>query len=268
MCDAEATRTFVDGIANASLVMLPSVGHGFSVEKNWMPQFKDAFQHIVYRKTAEDAVNPKPDSLADLPLVENGLPNPKGKPLAIIVTGDGGWASIDRDIGGAMNKSGVNVVGLNSLQYFWSEKTPEQSAKRPRPHPALVRGCLAALQHHADRLFPRRGSAALHGQQPAARTSKAASAPSRCWPSATTPRSPSMSPTGCSPESTTVCRSSPKPTRSPPPTGCASTARRKPPTACVRPWTPSKFTIIKTKGGHHFDGDYNFLADAILKASI
>ena len=77
----------------------------------------------------EDAVNPKPDSLADLPLVENGLPEPKGKPLAIIVTGDGGWASIDRDIGGAMNKSGVNVVGLNSLQYFWSEKTPEQSAK-------------------------------------------------------------------------------------------------------------------------------------------
>ena len=29
----------------------------------------------------------------------------------------------------------------------------------------------------------------------------------------------------------------------------------------------ARFTIIKTKGGHHFDGDYNFLADAILKAS-
>ncbi len=48
----QATKTFVDGIANASLVSLPNVGHGFSVEKNWMPQFKDSFQHIVHRNTA------------------------------------------------------------------------------------------------------------------------------------------------------------------------------------------------------------------------
>lgn len=129
VCDATATKAFVDGIGNASIVMLPQVGHGFSVEKNWLPQFKDAFKAIVEKRKTADAASPKPEPLNDLPIIENGVSGPNGKPLAVILTGDGGWASIDREIGGALNKSDINVVGLNTLQYFWNPKSPDQSAR-------------------------------------------------------------------------------------------------------------------------------------------
>jgi type IV secretory pathway VirJ component len=266
VCNAAATKTFVDGIANASLVSLPNVGHGFSVEKNWMPQFKDAFQHIVHRKTAEDAVNPKPDSLSDLPLVENGLPDPKGKPLAIIVTGDGGWASIDRDIGGAMNKSGVNVVGLNSLQYFWSEKTPEQTAKdldrilrwyeaawQPSSImvigyslgadalPFMVNNLPADQQSHI-------GTVAMLGAGHDATLAVHVSD----WLF-----SGSHDGLPIKPEADKIAAANRM---------CFYGEEEAADSLCPG-LDGSKFTIIKTKGGHHFDGDYNFLADTILKAS-
>lgn len=46
----EATREFVGRVPDARAVMLPHVGHGFSVERNWMPQFRDAVRHIETRR--------------------------------------------------------------------------------------------------------------------------------------------------------------------------------------------------------------------------
>ena len=42
-----------------------------------------------------------------------------------MVSGDGGWAGIDKQIAEALNKDGISVVGLNSLQYFWTKKDPD-----------------------------------------------------------------------------------------------------------------------------------------------
>lgn len=46
----------------------------------------------------------------------------------MVISGDGGWANIDKDIGEALGKQGVAVVGLNSLRYFWEAKSPEVAA--------------------------------------------------------------------------------------------------------------------------------------------
>ena len=40
-----------------------------------------------------------------------------------------GWVGIDKQIGETLNKDGVPVVGLNSLQYFWEKRSPEIAAK-------------------------------------------------------------------------------------------------------------------------------------------
>jgi type IV secretory pathway VirJ component len=65
--------------------------------------------------------------VADLPLVElRATGTPVGS-LAVMLSGDGGWASIDRDIGGALAARGVDVVGLNSLRYFWTRRTPDSA---------------------------------------------------------------------------------------------------------------------------------------------
>jgi type IV secretory pathway VirJ component len=65
-------------------------------------------------------------TLADLPLVELRPAHPSAE-LAVVVSGDGGWASIDRQIGETFAAGGLPVVGLNSLQYFWKAKTPDQA---------------------------------------------------------------------------------------------------------------------------------------------
>lgn len=69
-----------------------------------------------------------PAGLADLPLIE--LPaTPHGKLLAIILSGDGGWRDLDKTIAEKLQADGVSVVGWDSLRYFWSKKSPAQTAR-------------------------------------------------------------------------------------------------------------------------------------------
>lgn len=126
VCHADETQRYVGQVSNGEVVLLPKVGHGFSVQKNWMPQFRAAFAKVI---ASGQWVQPSHEpSLSDLPLVE--LPSTGDyDALAIIVSGDGGWAGIDRDVGNGLVGRGVPVVGLNSLRYFWSPRTPEQGAK-------------------------------------------------------------------------------------------------------------------------------------------
>ena len=123
-CSTQDTKTFVGKISNAELIELPKVGHAPSVENNWMPQIKAAFQKITGSQQAQAVPTRAADELADLPLV--ALPAAgKSDTLAVIVSGDGGWASIDKQVAEALKKDGINVVGLNSLQYFWEKKEPD-----------------------------------------------------------------------------------------------------------------------------------------------
>jgi type IV secretory pathway VirJ component len=65
--------------------------------------------------------------LADLPLVS--LPaKPTHGTMAIVYSGDGGWRDLDKSIGDVFQKEGVPTIGVDSLRYFWSKKTPEQTS--------------------------------------------------------------------------------------------------------------------------------------------
>jgi type IV secretory pathway VirJ component len=48
--------------------------------------------------------------------------------LAIIYSGDGGWRDLDKQIGEYLAARGLPVVGVDSLRSFWSHKTPEEMA--------------------------------------------------------------------------------------------------------------------------------------------
>ena len=48
--------------------------------------------------------------------------------LALFFSGDGGWRDLDKAIGDEMGKQGVHVVGIDSLRYFWSKRTPREIA--------------------------------------------------------------------------------------------------------------------------------------------
>ena len=126
VCKPAAIDAFVTEVAGAAVVRLPKVGHGFSVQRNWMPQFRAAYRTIVDRTQAEG--KPIPVAIQDLPVTEVAADNRSSKQFALLLTGDGGWAGLDQDVSARLAALGTPVVGFNSLKYFWTQRTPEQTA--------------------------------------------------------------------------------------------------------------------------------------------
>lgn len=63
----------------------------------------------------------------DVPVVE--MPAGASSPfLAVILSGDGGWRDIDTSIATYFHGKGINVVGFDSLKYFWTRKPPDTVA--------------------------------------------------------------------------------------------------------------------------------------------
>ncbi|HEX6616332.1 MAG TPA: AcvB/VirJ family lysyl-phosphatidylglycerol hydrolase [Gemmatimonadales bacterium] len=124
-CSVTAAEQFVSRIRGARMVRLSGVGHGFGVQSHWMPAFRDAFEQLTGTSMAGAPAAPE---VHDLPLIELPARGGSGM-LAVVVSGDGGWASIDRRIGETLQARGVSVVGLNALQYFWHARTPDESSR-------------------------------------------------------------------------------------------------------------------------------------------
>ena len=202
------------------------------------------------------------DTLAGLPLVELPVTAP-GRLMAVIYSGDGGWRDIDKDIAGRLQEKGVPVVGVDSLRYFWSEKTPEQIAadlgliidhyreawqrpdvllvgysfgadvlpfaynRLPAPTQAAVaRIALLGLSYTADLVIHVTGWLGVesHG--------------------GSLPTVPELA-------------------RLPPALVQCFHGAEEQETACAAPEL-ARARIVETPGGHHFDGDYAKLADEIL----
>ncbi|MEI6259394.1 MAG: AcvB/VirJ family lysyl-phosphatidylglycerol hydrolase [Deltaproteobacteria bacterium] len=62
-----------------------------------------------------------------LPIVEVPAKNPNDT-VTLFYSGDGGWRDLDRDVAEQMADLGYPVVGVDTLRYFWSGKTPEEAA--------------------------------------------------------------------------------------------------------------------------------------------
>jgi type IV secretory pathway VirJ component len=124
-CTAADAASFVRRVRGSRIVLLPKVGHGFGVEARWKEPFRDAFERLA-RNVVTAPVLAVP-GIEDLPLIEL-KPSSRSPELAVVISGDGGWASIDRQIGESLAATGIPVVGLNSLNYFWKARTPERAS--------------------------------------------------------------------------------------------------------------------------------------------
>lgn len=67
------------------------------------------------------------DALADLPLEVLPVAQ-RSDAFAVFYSGDGGWRDLDKDLAAVLQKQGLPVVGVDSLRYFWKRRTPEQTA--------------------------------------------------------------------------------------------------------------------------------------------
>lgn len=69
-------------------------------------------------------------SAPKLPLIEVPASVNAAKPyFAVMISGDGGWAKIDKAISEKLAAGGVPVVGLNALEYFWQKREPDALAR-------------------------------------------------------------------------------------------------------------------------------------------
>ena len=127
VCNPDETRNYVSQVKGGQIIILPKVGHGFAVPKNWLPQFKQAFLNIAHLPPSQPAP-PKTATINDLPLIEVPSATSARDFIAVHITGDGGWGVTDRGISETLAAHGIPVVGLNSLKYFWQTKSPEQAA--------------------------------------------------------------------------------------------------------------------------------------------
>ena len=137
VCSYEDTKKFLEIMPLTELVSLPNVGHGFSVTRNWLPQFIAAYQKILKepgyseRKSAENVLL-QSQHLAplssDMPITLIPSSAKENLPLAIFISGDGGWTSFDHTVCEKLAEKGMPVVGLDAQKYFWKGKLPKEAA--------------------------------------------------------------------------------------------------------------------------------------------
>ncbi len=123
-----AAKDFMAQLGHASVIELPDVTHDFGAPASWQPQFLDAFDPLA--ATLKPSAPAAPASLTGLPVIE--VPPKAGvaqtDAFAILISGDGGWAGLDQEVAGALSAQGIPVVGVDSLRYFWTPRTPESAA--------------------------------------------------------------------------------------------------------------------------------------------
>jgi type IV secretory pathway VirJ component len=84
-----------------------------------------AFAQLAAR-TARKSQPLPPAALGDLPVIEVPADSgsPPGDQFALMMSGDGGWAGLDQGVAAALAARGIPVIGLDSLRYFWTARTP------------------------------------------------------------------------------------------------------------------------------------------------
>lgn len=123
VCSTAAARNFVSQVPDATFIELPGVTHDFTAASPWQTQFIAAYSQLTAGRTS--TLPSPPASLSDLPLIEVHATGAASDTFAVLLSGDGGWAGLDKNVAASLAARGVAVVGLDSLRYFWSARTPQ-----------------------------------------------------------------------------------------------------------------------------------------------
>jgi type IV secretory pathway VirJ component len=270
-CDAGVVRNFVAQVPGATLVAAaadlapPHTGSPVPPQLKWPPEYASPFDTLLARNAPASATT-APDALKDLPIVFVEA-RPGAAPadtFGIMLSGDGGWAGLDKEVASALSAAGIPVVGLDSLRYFWTARTPEGlAADLNRMIDYYVtqlgkqRVMLVGYSQGADVL-----PFAVNRLTPAARSHVVLTAVMGMsehalfefhmsnWISDDNSGPPTLPEVSRIGGMTVLCIYGEDETDS----------------LCPR-LDPHKVTIVKLKGGHHFDGDYAALARTIMTAA-
>jgi len=271
-CDAGVIRSFVALVPGATLVTskttlaTPDSGPPVPTPLNWAPEYANAFDALLARNAPTSAAT-APDALKDLPIVS--VPARPGTApsdtFAIMLSGDGGWAGLDKEVAGALSTDGIPVVGVDSLRYFWTARTPEGlAADLGRIIDYYVtqlgkqRVLLVGYSQGADVL-----PFAVNRLPPAARSHVALTAVMGMSEHALF----EFHMSSWISDDNTGPLTLPEVSRIGGMTVLCIYGEEETDSLCPK-LDPHKVTIVKLKGGHHFDGDYAALARTIMTSTL
>ena len=123
-CSVATAQRFIARSRDSEVIPVPGAVRDGQADV-WIPEMKAALQRILSRQGP--ATLSAPSELDDLPVVEVAATG-SSDTLALLISGDGGWAGIDKDVAAALASHGIPVVGLDSLRYFWTARTPQSTA--------------------------------------------------------------------------------------------------------------------------------------------
>jgi type IV secretory pathway VirJ component len=125
VCAAAPAQQFASQVTGARFIALPEVAHRFNADGAWRQPLLSAYDQLAAANPV--ALPPPSADLSDLPLVEvPAAAAGHADVFAVLLSGDGGWAGLDKEVAAILAGRGVPVVGLDSLRYFWKARTPEQ----------------------------------------------------------------------------------------------------------------------------------------------
>jgi type IV secretory pathway VirJ component len=258
-CDAVAARAFAGAAGAGHTLDLPAAGAADA-------QILAAFD-ILAAANRPQGLPPAPAGLDGLPLVE--VPAQPGvtdsDAFALLISGDGGWAGLDKEVAAALAAHGIPVAGMDSLRYFWTARTPEGTAadvdrivRYYLAHWNKRRALLVGYSQGADVMpFVLNRLPAATRAQVALATVMGLSGQAVFefhmgnWMGGTTgPSQPTLPEMQRAAGTPMLCIYGADETDS----------------LCPR-LDPAQVHLVALKGGHHFDGDYDRLAREILAAA-
>lgn len=118
-CDLAASEQFLQAVPSVKL----SQAQGGA--DNWLEV--DALLNWLDPRLTGQALSGQNDD--DSPVVEVPAQAEQGADYFVLfLTGDGGWAQLDKELAQHFSAQGINVLGFDSLSYFWRKRTPEETA--------------------------------------------------------------------------------------------------------------------------------------------
>jgi len=123
-CDQETANRFIQQVDSARLTATAPEDQAAG-PPGWPKPVTALLQWLDPRISDQ---LPTGASLSGLPLVEvPAVAGASDKRLAVLVSGDGGWAALDRAVAAEFAGQGISTVGWDSLRYFWTARTPAQT---------------------------------------------------------------------------------------------------------------------------------------------
>lgn len=130
VCPLAHAQAFVAQVPGAGLLSIPTLEHRTSNPERVTSAVFGAVEELSSLEPSWPRPPAPPEAVDDLPLIEVPAMGAGGHDLmALMVSGDGGWAGLERTLAQSLNVEGIPVLGWSSLSYFWEPRTPDETAK-------------------------------------------------------------------------------------------------------------------------------------------